>query len=193
MYFFIVQSPCESVYSIITACVNHYSPMKLRPTVLIFYFPSLSCVYYLFYYGLFVQVSFLSLTLSIFFLLLFAFYLSIYISVCLLFLKRIIVHCFDSQQLAEAPPFLILAHFPPVRCVAPNSSRRLHHSAGWNVWFWFHSFHNLQCFVFSRLCWSFVIQEKCSFCYYYYYYIVIAFQIHLVLDAYVCKIYVCSN
>lgn len=108
------------------------------------------------------------LTLSIFFFLLFAFYLSIYISVCLLFLKRIIVHCFDSQQLAEAPPILILAHFPPVRCVAPNSSRRrLHHSAGWNVRFWFHSFHNLQCFVFSRLCWSFVIQEKCSFCYYY--------------------------
>lgn len=128
------------------------------------------------------------LTLSIFFFLLFAFYLSIYISVCLLFLKRIIVHCFDSQQLAEAPPILILAHFPPVRCVAPNSSRRrLHHSAGWNVRFWFHSFHNLPMFRFQQIVLVFCYSRKMFFLLlYYYYYIVIAFQIHLVLDTCVC-------
>jgi len=87
------------IYYILRRVLINILTNEMAPSVLKLYFPSLTCVQYLFYYGLFVQVSLLSLSVSIFFLFYFLPSISLYIYLSVFFsLKRIIMHCFDSQQ-----------------------------------------------------------------------------------------------
>jgi len=92
---------CMYIYYILRRVLINILTNELAPSVLKLYFPSLTCVQYLFYYGLFVCTGFalVSISLCLSFFILFLPSISLYIYLSVFFsLKRIIMHCFDSQQ-----------------------------------------------------------------------------------------------